>query len=215
MRIYRVSATPEHLLDANNSDWHGIAIEKIPLIPSMVELAGTVSPYLSRSHGHGITREIAVQMAHDGQFISVRMEWPNPAPKNEIADLDQFADAAAVMFTAKDIASAISMGAKGAPVNAWLWKADEKQPFDVIAEGYANSQRRSASTSSLVASQQYNKANSIVVLQRPLTSPEESCVSFEPGTITRVAFAVWSGANKERSGQKSVSGEFVRTQIDS
>ena len=35
----------------------------------------------------------------------------------------------------------------------------------------------------------------------------------EPGGSTKIAFAVWSGGNAERSGRKSFSGEFVDFEI--
>lgn len=214
MRVYRVNATPDQLRETGSNAWRGIAEEKIALMPSLVELTGAVSPYLARTRGHGITKDLSVRMAHDGQLMSVRLEWSNGDPRDEINDLDQFADAAAVMFPQAELASAISMGAVGAAVNVWLWRADENQPYDVIAEGYSTSQRRPGSISSLIASQQHTNGRSSVVLQRPLTCSEASCVSFVPGTRSRVAFAVWSGKNNERSGQKSISGEFVPLMID-
>ena len=214
MRIYRVKAAPDQLRETGFPGWQAVAEERLAMMPSLVELTGAVSPYLAANRGHGATKEIRVRMAHDGQMLSVRLEWANPEPRDKIEDLDQFVDAAAVMFATDKLASAISMGSANAPVNAWLWQSDEDQPYDVIAEGYGTSQRRSGAKSSLSVSQQHMDKRRSVVFQRPLSCDDASCVSFVPGTDARVAFSVWSGANSERSGQKSFSGEFVTLTID-
>ena len=39
-------------------------------------------------------------------------------------------------------------------------------------------------------------------------------VGFAPGGETRMAFAVWDGGNRERSGRKSFSGDFVPVPIE-
>jgi DMSO reductase family type II enzyme heme b subunit len=214
MRVHRISNDRAGLARADAKGWLSVPAESINLAPSPLGLTAHVSPYLANSLDHGLTRTVSVRMAHDGQFVSVRMEWLNKEPRNQPADLDSFTDAAAIMFSSDKAASAISMGAAGTPVNAWLWRADEAQPYDVIAEGYATSIRRDAGISSLSASQQHSNDHRMVVLQRPLSSAEASCVELAPGSKVRVAFAIWAGVNNERSGQKAVSGEFVDLDID-
>ena len=100
------------------------------------------------------------------------------------------------------------MGSKGAPVNAWLWKADEPEPFDVVAEGYATSQRRTAEASGLKASAAHARGHWVLVLQRPLVV-DGVFVSLAGDEDVGIALAIWEGANKERAAQKSVSGDFV------
>jgi DMSO reductase family type II enzyme heme b subunit len=39
-------------------------------------------------------------------------------------------------------------------------------------------------------------------------------VGFKPGAISGIAFAVWDGSNKERSAQKSFSGNWLPFEID-
>ncbi len=214
MRVYRVKTSPDQLRDAHSAAWQNITGETVGMIPSLVELTGVVSPYLVRQKGHGVTREAAVKMVHDGQTMSLRMEWVNPEPRDEITDLDQFVDAAAVMFSTDRLASAISMGAVGSPINIWLWRADEAEPLDVVAEGYGSSQRRSGASSFLTCAWQFADKHRSLVIQRPLACDVPGSVTFVPGAEARIAFAIWSGENNERSGQKSVSGEFVSLAID-
>lgn len=96
-----------------------------------------------------------------------------------------------------------------------VWSAVvEKEPYDVFAEGYATSKRRSAESSGLKASGFYQEGNWVVVVQRPMKASGPGFVPIEPGVDTSIAFAVWEGSNRERSAQKAVSGEFVRLSID-
>jgi complex iron-sulfur molybdoenzyme family reductase subunit gamma len=106
------------------------------------------------------------------------------------------------------------MGSPEKPVNAWFWMADEVEPFDVLARGYATSQRRSPSVSGLVATSYHENDNWTIVFQRPLKAPDENYVSIEPGTQAAIALAVWEGSNKERGGQKAVSGDFMALSIE-
>jgi DMSO reductase family type II enzyme heme b subunit len=113
------------------------------------------------------------------------------------------------MFPLQTGASAITMGSADKPVNAWFWKADEALPCDVYAEGYATSERRKANQSGLTATGYYDNERWTVVFQRDMKVAEKNYITFAPASDTTIAFAVWEGSNKERSGQKSVSGEFT------
>ncbi len=39
-------------------------------------------------------------------------------------------------------------------------------------------------------------------------------IDFVAGAAMAMAFAVWDGGNRERSGRKSFSGDFVRMNVD-
>lgn len=45
----------------------------------------------------------------------------------------------------------------------------------------------------------------IVIMARPLTTPDEADTQFVPGQQTLVNFAVWDGRSRQRNGQKNVS----------
>jgi complex iron-sulfur molybdoenzyme family reductase subunit gamma len=51
-----------------------------------------------------------------------------------------------------------------------------------------------------------------VVVARPFPAPDADRPSFEVGTQTDVAFAIWDGSRGDRNGQKSVS-QFVRLDL--
>jgi DMSO reductase family type II enzyme heme b subunit len=214
MKVTRQSLSAAELNDGHSGAWSGIEETILPLAPSPIALTEYVSPYMSKSTGHGKVPEIRVRMTHNGRIFSMRLSWPDPDKNDELADLDQFSDAVAVMFPLSKGASAFSMGSASKPVNAWFWKADEKDPYDVFAEGYATSKRRSAEASGLQANSYHENGHWVVVLQRPMKATGQGMVPMTPGVDTAIAFAVWEGGNQERSAQKAVSGEFMSVTVD-
>jgi DMSO reductase family type II enzyme heme b subunit len=214
LRVRRVTATAEKLLEADGPAWAALEPQTIDLIPAPVSLAVTVSPYLVLSQDHGKVQRLRARMAHDGQTLSVRLSWGDPQKDDSIADLDRFVDAAALLFPLLGDANPLTMGDENLPVNAWLWRADRAEPFDVIARGFSTSQRRPAESSGLVARGVHRDGEWVVVFQRPLRPGNGEFVGFEPGGPAKIAFAVWEGSNAERAGQKAVSGAFLDLQLD-
>jgi DMSO reductase family type II enzyme heme b subunit len=120
------------------------------------------------------------------------------------------------MFPLQGDANPVTMGDAKQPVNAWLWKADRAEPFDVIARGYSTSQRRPAASSQLAASASYNDEGWHLVFQRPLDHPGSGeFTRFVPGQHSKIAFAIWEGSNAERAAQKAVSGAFIDLELES
>jgi DMSO reductase family type II enzyme heme b subunit len=217
VKLRRQSLNDIELADGRASAWSNVEDNQISLAPSPIALTESVSPYMSKSVGHGKVNKLSVRMTHNGTTLSIRLSWPDPDKDDELADLDQFTDAVAIMFPIHPGASAITMGSSDKPVNAWYWKADETDPFDVYAEGYATSQRRNGSSSGLRATGYHENASWTVVFQRPMRPDEASGEHFaviDHDLDNAIAFAVWEGSNNERSGQKSVSGEFVKLSVE-
>lgn len=208
MKVSKVKASDKDLVDGSSLAWRGVSETTIDLMPSPIGMAESVSPFMALSADHGKVEAAKVRIANNGTTLSVHLSWADPDDDSAPGDLDEFADGAAVMFPLVSGASALSMGAVGAPVNAWLWKADEAEPFDVVAQGYATSDRRAAEVSGLKAKAIHTDGHWVLVFQRPLVA-QGDFVSFADGQEIGIAFAVWEGANKERAGQKSVSGEFI------
>lgn len=208
MRVSKIEASDRNLADGSSSVWRDVEETIIDLMPSPIGMAESVSPFMALSTDHGKVEAAKVSIANNGTTLSIRLSWADPDDDSVPDDLDEFSDGAAVMFPLAEGADALSMGAEGAPVNAWLWKADEAEPFDVVAQGYATSDRRAAEASGLKAKATHAQGRWVLVFQRPLVA-EGDFVSFAGGEDIGIAFAVWEGANKERAGQKSVSGDFV------
>jgi DMSO reductase family type II enzyme heme b subunit len=173
-----------------------------------------VSPYMAFSQNHGVVKGLSARALHNGRTLNIRLAWDDPAKDDAIWDLDRFADAAAILFPLLGEANPISMGDEAKPVNAWLWRADHAEPYDVIARGFSTTQRRPASASGLAARGQREDGRWVVVFQRPLRPRGPEFVAFELGTTAKIAFAVWDGSNAERAGQKAVSGAFIELPLD-
>jgi DMSO reductase family type II enzyme heme b subunit len=209
------------LRDPDAPAWKRLKAVRLALEPAPVPMAAGVSPYLAQSTGHGRVRELRVRLAHDGESLAVRLSWTDPSRDEQLGDLDQFVDAAAVMFPlaesadadaradAELTAAARTMGSEQAPVNLWLWKADQREPFDVIARGYSTSRKRPASESGLEAQARWADGGWSLVFRRPLAARADERVELRAGAATRIAFAVWEGSNAERAGQKSASAGFT------
>jgi len=215
MRVTRVNEAKQKLFEADGAAWSGLETNRIDLIPAPVAMAAAVSMHMAVSQGHGKVKRLEARLAHDGETLSIRLSWQDPAHDDRIRDLDQFVDAAALLFPLVPDTNPLTMGGEETkPVNAWLWKADQPEPFDVIARGYSTTQRRPASSSGLAASGLYRDGRWAVVFQRPLVAGSGEFVRFEPGGSAQVGLAVWDGSNAERAGQKAVTGAFYQLELD-
>lgn len=214
-KVKRVAATSQDLLDVDGAAWAGLDAIGIDLVPAPVTLAASVSGQMALSRSHGKVGRVEARLAHNGETLSVRLSWRDARKDDRIEDLDRFSDGAAVMFPLQGDANSVTMGDEERPVNAWLWKADRAEPFDVIARGYSTSQRRPASSSGLAAGASYRDGGWHLVFQRPLDRPESGeFTRFIPGRPSKIAFAVWEGSNAERAGQKAMSGSFVELELE-
>lgn len=214
MRARRSTTGDEALLDGLAPAWAELSANAVDLVPAPVTLAAAVSPQMALSQGHGAVKSVTAAALHNGRTLSVRLTWADPTRDDTIGDLDRFADAAAIMFPLLADANPISMGDEAQPVNAWLWRADRPEPYDVIARGYSTSQRRPANASGLSVRARHENGRWVVVFQRPLKAESGEFAAFEPGASAKIAFAVWDGGNAERAGQKAVSGAFLALPLD-
>jgi DMSO reductase family type II enzyme heme b subunit len=214
MRVSRVNAARQKLFEADGAAWSGLETNRIDLIPAPIGMAAAVSMHMAVSQGHGKTKRLEARLAHDGETLSIRLSWEDPKHDDQIRDLDQFVDAAALLFPLLPDTNPLIMGEETKPVNGWLWKADQPEPFDVIARGYSTTQRRPASSSGLAASGLYRDGTWMVVFQRPLEPGSGEFIRFEPGGSAQVGVAVWDGSNAERAGQKAVTGAFLQLELD-
>lgn len=207
MRAVRVKAAAAVLADPAARHWQRAPAETLRMVPAPLALARDVSPFLALSTDHGRVTELSVALLHNGEELALRLSWAAPKPVASLADLDRFVDGVAAIFPLAEGASAVTMGSPGRPANAWYWKAGAETAWDVVAEGYGTSRRSAGAAIGLGARARHDDGRWQVVLHRPLDAGVGH-VRFEPGGQGRVAFAVWCGDNRERSGRKSFSGEF-------
>ncbi|HJP36053.1 MAG TPA: ethylbenzene dehydrogenase-related protein [Gammaproteobacteria bacterium] len=205
------------LLDPFDAAWNKTADEVLDMMPAPVAMVQHLSPFMALSKDHGKIRRVTVNAQHNGRRLSIRLVWADDSSDTEIKDLDQFTDAAAVMFPMNKGANAITMGDEQNPVNAWFWKAGSAEPHDILAHGFGTSRRRPAKVSGLRATSSYADGRWHVVFQRSLRPGTglSDQVAFKPAAPIGIAVALWAGSNRERAGQKSISGEWTAFEVTS
>ncbi len=197
--------------------WRNVPATRVAMEPTPLKQVVAISPYLVRlahlGRKFGITKSIDVRALHNGSIIALSCSWQSPGSQR-VQDLDQFVDGVAVMYALARNADPLKMGGQGKPVNIWLWKADLPEPFDVYAEGYGTSERRSAKSSGLLAKASYERGMWTVIFRRPLAAGKPGYIDFAPGRKIATAFAAWDGTNKERAGLKAFSGrKFLEMEL--
>ncbi|MBW2245444.1 MAG: hypothetical protein JRH01_26075 [Deltaproteobacteria bacterium] len=107
---------------ATDPAWEGVPETVHKLMSQMV-----TSP-----HGGGSVDKIAVRATHDGEEISIRLQWADASADRGVG-VNTFRDAAAIGFPVgrPTIAPSPFMGDEERPVVIWQWAAD----FDADAEG--------------------------------------------------------------------------------
>jgi DMSO reductase family type II enzyme heme b subunit len=214
IRAQRFGVGSERLADPSSQGWASCERHRIDLMPAPIGMVAAVSPYLAPSLGHGKTDGLEARLAHDESTLSIRLSWRDSSKDDRIADLDRFVDGAAVLFPLVPGTNPFVMGESEKPVNAWLWRANWDEPFDVIGRGYATTERRPANESGLVARALHQEGEWRLVFQRPLEVTGNGHVRFRPGQAQEIGFAVWEGSNRERSAQKAVSAGFLSLTLE-
>ncbi len=215
MKISRATVSSEALLNPDADAWNKAPAREFPMVPAPLygnPMIEHVSPFIAKSTDHGTVKKLAAAGLHNGEVLAIRLSWSSEK-HDKIVDLDEFVDGVAVMFPLSANASAITMGAKDQPVNAWYWKGNlEDVGFDVVAEGYGTSARQGGEASHVRTGTSHKDGSWRVVLSRPLDVGQDRA-RFLPGKPIKVAFAVWDGGNRERAGRKSFSGDFVAAEL--
>lgn len=210
MKVPYINEPDSRFLDPRGKLWKKTAKVRFDLSPTPVKMVEHLSPFMATSTEHGKINRLESQLAHNGSRISILISWEDETRNNEVRDLDEFIDGVAVMFPFTANANPLTMGDGDNPVNAWFWRADKQDPYDVIAHGYGSSERRPGKQLGLSVNSLYRKGRWYVVFQRLLRSGliSHPQVSFTPDKVSGISFAVWDGGNKDRSAQKSISVQW-------
>ncbi|CAI09414.1 Ethylbenzene dehydrogenase, gamma subunit [Aromatoleum aromaticum EbN1] len=208
MKVKRIDAGDDTLLDLAASVWNDAQAMRLPMAPVPLVLVQDWSPFLAKSEDHGANKSLDVAALHNGKSLAVRLKWASEK-HDQMPDLDSFVDGAAVLFPLVEGAPAMTMGAKGKPTNAWFWKANQKSAMEVVAESFTAVQRlEGKATSDLKTVAQHQNGEWQVIFRRSLAN-RDGLVQLPIGGNGKIAFALWNGGNKERSGRKSFSGDFM------
>ncbi len=193
MLAKRLDIDAESLGDPEAAHWSRFTARKVALVATPVGLQN--SKYIL---GKWV----------DGQ-------WECATRSDAPLDNDQFADAAALLFPLSESAPLI-MGAEGAPVNIWHWRADRpKAARNNVAAGIGTS-RLTNTGPAITTRAVHQHGRWFLVLRRALAvnPPAPEAVQFEPGRNHKVALAIWKGSNAERAGLKAYSPEWVELELE-
>lgn len=94
----------------DDESWNEIAPTYIPLMPLWWRS--------ERIEG------VFVRAVHNGKEVSIQLSWVDDTEDRSVIRHQDFHDGAAIQFSAAENPPLFAMGAKGAPVNIWHWKAD-------------------------------------------------------------------------------------------
>ncbi len=209
------------LSEPGASAWQEAPVEHVAL--AAAPLADQQSRYVRTAWAdrpYGFVRDLRAQAAHDGERFYLRLEWASPTLEargadenplsNPIEGPDAFPDSVAVMFPSSDDAQLDTKGSEEAPVEIWRWAEGMPETVeDLLATGLSTLRPANGDGADLVARSGSDGARWQVVFGRPLATEPEAAPSLAPGEATRLAFAVWAGANQERAGIKSYSQRWI------
>ena len=203
-----IQADLDALLDPEGPPWRKLRSASLALTGTPLGLQPTGAIRVAWTGKRiGAVDRVAVAAVHQGEFLAFRLEWRDPTESRAILDTPSFPDAAAVLLPSTPGSSAVTMGAPGAAVNAWYWRADEEHGRHVVAEGIGSS--RTLDLELVRGRGTWKEGSWRVVIARSLrVAGAEPVAQLAPGARTGFAVAVWEGSNGERAGIKAFSGDW-------
>lgn len=204
VKAARLGASNETLLDPEAREWSGLEKQPVDLQATLLVLQP--SEYIQNKWAnlqHGLTAQVRVAAAHNGESIFFRLEWDDQSDDSHPTDMADFPDQCGVMLPITDDAPITEMGLETKPVNMWLWRADVETPYYVTARGRGTTLRYPESP--LTGRGVWRDGRWQVVIARPfhISLPARLIVPLAPGMKHKCTFAVWQGSNKERGGLKA------------
>lgn len=203
IEVCKVEAALEKLLDPDAEAWGRAAEAVVAVEPTPLDRQPSAYVQVSwRDRPRGAIGEVRVRAASgEGGGLAVRLDWVARRPSRLISDVNVYPDACALLFPADGREAEFgTMGSPEQPVQGWHWRAGTDVPFVVTATGIGTVER--AKEHPVEARARWSEGRWQVVLAGPLGAEG---IPLRKGSGLPVAFAVWSGAARERAGLKSFS----------
>ena len=161
----------------------------------------------------GATSELSVASLHNGEILAFLLRWKNANPVKDNGDNSVFPDGAAVALPLAEKSPLMTMGAPGAGLDIWFWRADQPDTGrEITAEGPGTTE--TLSTDQIRTASLWQDGIWSVIIARPLAgSGQQQSLPLTPGTNSRCGFAIWQGASEERGGIKSFSANWLELQL--
>jgi DMSO reductase family type II enzyme heme b subunit len=202
IEVCRVQAPLDALLAPGAEEWGRAEEAVVPLEATPIDRQPSAYVQVAwQDQPRGQVSEVRVRAATGGGVLAMRLEWATLRPSRRISDVNVYPDACAVVFPADGReAEFATMGSSKQPVGAWHWRAGTDAPFAVTATGIGTVER--AAEHPIQAGASWSDGRWQVVLAGPQGADG---IPYGDGSAVPVAFAVWSGAARERAGLKSFS----------
>jgi len=200
--VCTVEANLEKLLAADAGEWGRAAEAVVPVGPTPLDRQPSAYVQVAwRDRPRSGIGEVRVRAAAVSGGVAVRLEWAVLRPSRLISDVNVYPDACAVLFPADGREAEFgTMGSASHPVQGWHWRAGTDLPFAVRATGIGTVER--AKEHPVQGRARWSEGCWQVVLAGPLG---DGGMPLRKDRALPVAFAVWSGAARERAGLKSYS----------
>jgi DMSO reductase family type II enzyme heme b subunit len=204
IEVYQTEAGAEKLLAPDAAEWGRAEEAVVAVEPTPLERLPSAYVQVSwRERPRGGIGEVRVRAAAGAGVVAVRLEWAALRPSRRISDVNVYPDACALLFPADGREAEFgTMGSPKQPVRGWHWRAGTELPFSVTATGIGTVER--AKEHAVQVRSRWAEGRWQVVLAGPLGAEG---MPLRKGSGLPVAFAVWSGAARERAGLKSYSSQ--------
>lgn len=172
----------------------------------LMQAPAQMSPgnYVGAAYGNQTEPAVSsleVEATRNGNAWEIRMQWRNVFPHDSLqGGTDRFVDAAAILVPGHEQSQWMTMGSPDAPVEGALWRPDRAEILRIRAEGLGTVERLPPAPTWRL---QHHHQDGITTLH--WLFPQWEALS----RFGRCGFAVWTGAQRQRGGVKSVSTEWV------
>ncbi len=160
----------------------------------------------------GAVGKVDVRALHNGEILAFHLSWADATHNTNHGDNSVWPDAAAIALPLHESAPLMTMGAPGAPMAAWYWRADDKDMgYQVVAQGPGTTQIVDKTVRTSAA---WKDGKWQIVIARTFKSADSpNIIKLEPGQASRFGVAIWEGAHQERGGLKAFSGDWQTLEI--
>ncbi|MBW2267131.1 MAG: hypothetical protein JRH16_01045 [Deltaproteobacteria bacterium] len=203
------------LLDPDAPIWSSHSPERVSMLGTPAGMQPSAAIQVAwKGRKIGAIERAEIKALHNGEELAFRLEWADASEDAELPDNDSFPDAAAILLPAAKGAPLMTMGAPELPVNAWYWRADERESArHLVATGLGTS--HTFDRTGVRGQGHWKSGRWRVVMARALRmESDQPLAQLPPGAETGFGIAIWEGSSAERGGLKSFSGNWLPLQLE-
>ena len=211
---YASGAKLEQMMDASDGVWKGAVATSLPLkgTPAGMQPTAAIRNTLEKK-AIGATGKVEVKALHNGEALAIQLSWQDANHNVNHGDNTVWPDAAAIAFPLHEGTPLMTMGAPGAPLAAWYWRAEDNGTgYQVVAQGPGTSQI--VDKQQVKTKAEWKDGQWRVVIVRSLKGVDSAnIINLQAGQATRFGVAIWEGGHQERGGLKSFSIDWQPLEI--